>query len=156
MFKYFYIFVHTIVVMTSEEELQNRTLVVALMKAGISIEMSMNKFLKPFGISLPQFNVLRILRGRKGKPANLSSINAEMIHQTSNTTRLIDRLVEKKLTERTICENNRRKIEVVLTPLGENILREIDHVLNQKEAELVSGIEKHEKSKLLQIILKII
>ena len=35
--------------------------------------------LKPFEVSLQQFNVLRILRGQKGKPANLSTLNERMV-----------------------------------------------------------------------------
>ena len=44
--------------------------------------------LKPYDVSLQQFNVLRILRGQKGKPANLSTLNNRMVTKMSNTTRL--------------------------------------------------------------------
>ena len=44
--------------------------------------------LKPFEVSLQQFNVLRILRGQQGKPANLSTLNERMVTKMSNTTRL--------------------------------------------------------------------
>ena len=86
--------------------------VVAILKAGYKSEEFLANTLKPHGISLQQFNVLRILRGRKGNPANLQTVQKRMIHKMSNTTRLVDKLIEKKLVNRKICENNRRKIEI--------------------------------------------
>ena len=83
--------------------------VVGMLKAGNKAEKYLNGTLKPFEVSLQQFNVLRILRGRKGKAANLNTVQQRMIHKMSNTSRLIDKLIEKKLVERDICRDNRRK-----------------------------------------------
>ena len=55
------------------------------------------EILKPFDLSSEQYNVLRILRGQKGKPANMSVIQERMISKNSNTTRLVDKLVLKEL-----------------------------------------------------------
>ena len=68
--------------------------VVGLLKASSKAEDLLAKVLKPYEISLQQFNVLRILRGRKEKPANLSTIQKRMVHKNSNTTRLIDKLIK--------------------------------------------------------------
>ena len=65
--------------------------------------------LKPFEVSIQQFNVLRILRGRKGVPANLSTLNERMVTKMSNTTRLVDKLLAKGYVDRVVCESNRRK-----------------------------------------------
>ena len=46
--------------------------------------------LKPFDVSPEQFNVLRILKGQQGQPANLCTLNERMITKMSNTTRLVD------------------------------------------------------------------
>ena len=59
--------------------------------------------LKPFEVSLQQFNVLRILRGQQGKPANLSTLNERMVTKMSNTTRLVDKLLAKGFVNRTVC-----------------------------------------------------
>ena len=64
--------------------------------------------LKPFEVSLQQFNVLRILRGQKGNPANLSTLNERMVSKMSNTTRLVDKLLNKGFVQREVCESNRR------------------------------------------------
>lgn len=148
-------FVHTIIVMTNKDVLFNRALVVALLRSGNRFNDELNLLTKSFGISLPQFNVLRILRGQKGKPANLSTLNEHMIHKMSNTTRLVDKLIEKKLVDRSVCENNRRKVEITITPLGLALLTNIDKKLEEKEAQLVQNITPIEKEKLIDLISKL-
>ena len=148
-------FVYTIVVMTNEDVLMNRELVVALLRSGNRFNDELNSLTKSFGISLAQFNVLRILRGQKGKPANLSTLNERMIHKMSNTTRLVDKLIEKKFVERGICEKNRRKVEITITPQGLHLLTNINHKLEAKEAQLVQHITSIEKEKLIDLISKL-
>jgi len=87
--------------------------------------------LKPYDISIEQFNVLRILRGKKGEPTNLQDIQERMINKMSNTTRLVDKLILKGLVERFICEKNRRKVDIYITEQGLNLLNEIDPLLRQ-------------------------
>ena len=50
-----------------------------------TITEAIGQALKPFDVSAQQFNVLRILRGQNGKPANLSTINDRMVTKMSNT-----------------------------------------------------------------------
>jgi len=90
------------------------------------VEEKIAEMLKPYDLSMQQYNVLRILRGQKGKPANLCTIQERMINKMSNTTRLVDKLNEKGLTERTVCEENRRKVEIIITEKGLHLLTEID------------------------------
>ena len=70
------------------------------------------EILKPFDLSSEQYNVLRILRGQKGKPANMSVIQERMISKNSNTTRLVDKLIVKEFVIRKICPSNKRKMEI--------------------------------------------
>jgi len=154
-FKIYNTFVYTIVVMTNKEVLTNRKLVVALLRSGNRFNDELNLLTKSFGISLPQFNVLRILRGQKGKPANLSTLNERMIHKMSNTTRLVDKLIEKKFVERCVCKINRRKVEITITQQGLALLTTIDNQLEIKEAQLVQHITTIEKEKLIDLISKL-
>lgn len=92
-----------------------------------------NEVLKPFDISAEQFNVLRILRGQKGCPANMCIIQERMIAKTSNTTRLVDKLLLKNLVTRNVCPENRRKIEVLITENGLKLLAELDPKIIENE-----------------------
>jgi len=110
-------------------------------------------FFKQYDISAQQFNVLRILKGQKEKPANLATIQERMIHKNSNTTRLIDKLILKGLVERTICSKNRRKVEIIITKSGLALLDAIDPKLNQLEEEIVQPLSATE-AETLNILLE--
>ena len=142
--------------MTTKKEQINRDLVVTALRVGNQFNEELNQFVKTYGISLPQFNVLRILRGQKGTPANLSTINQRMIHKMSNTTRLVDKLIEKALVQRRICAQNRRKIEIFITEAGLLLLSDIDHQLNEKEKELTNPLNEKEKEKLIALLSTLI
>ena len=92
-----------------------------------------NEILKPFDLSGEQYNVLRILRGQKGCPANMCVIQERMLARTSNTTRLVDKLLLKNLVTRNVCPENRRKIEVLITQKGLDILKELDPKVTDHE-----------------------
>ena len=149
-------FVHTIVVQTNMELIElTKNTVVGLLKASSKAEDLLAKVLKPYEISLQQFNVLRILRGRKEKLANLSTIQKRMIHKNSNTSRLIDKLIEKLLVERKTCEENRRKIELIITPKGKSILSELDLVIEIAETEILKPLDLEEQKSLRKLLNKI-
>ncbi|WP_046758663.1 MarR family winged helix-turn-helix transcriptional regulator [Kordia jejudonensis] len=110
-------------------------------------------FFKQYDISTQQFNVLRILRGQKGKPANLATIQERMIHKNSNTTRLIDKLLVKGFVKRTICPENRRKVEIVITESGLYLLETIDPKLNELEEKAIQPLTTAE-AETLNILLE--
>jgi len=110
--------------------------------------------LKPFEISVQQFNVLRILRGQKGKPANLSTINERMVTKMSNTTRLVDKLILKQYVSRTICEQNRRKVEISITDKGLTFLNQIDGMLFEKEEEILCDFSHSDLVQLNKLLDK--
>ena len=137
------------------EEQIIRDTVISILKTGYKINDELSSLFKEFDISLPQFNVLRILRGQKGKPANLSTIQERMVHKMSNTTRLIDKLILKGFVKRNICENNRRKIEIYITNSGLQLLDSIDDLLNSKESFILKKLKLDEKKELIRILSKI-
>ena len=126
-----------------------RSLVVESMRLGQFMSDEISCALHPFGLSIQQFNVLRILRGCKQKPASLQYITSRMIHKTSNTTRIVDRLLEKKLVERKPCAENRRMVEINITKGGLKVLTTIDPVIDKKENEVASRLSEKELATLL-------
>ena len=119
------------------------------------IQDELNSALKPYELSLQQFNVLRILRGRNGEPANLSTINDRMVTKMSNTTRLVDKLLAKGLVSRQTCPSNRRKVEIDITPVGLQALKEIDVVIDKTESSLLEKLTPEELEKLNKTLDKI-
>lgn len=105
------------------------------------------EFFKPYGLSPQQYNILRILRGA-GEPIKAQLVKERMIERAPNATRLMDKLCEKKLIERSRCEHDRRVVFVEIAEPGLKLLKEIDNVeqvgflnnLTEKEAELLSNL----------------
>jgi len=133
----------------------NRNVVVQVMKGGNVFAEHIGNTLHPFGLSLQQFNVLRILRGRNGVAASLESITEDMIHRVSNTSRIVDKLLEKAFVKRAVCLENRRKVNIFITQKGLRLLKKIDKIINQTEETLTESLSKKEMDQLLQLLNKL-
>lgn len=134
----------------------SRKLLLSVLHASNLINDKISDSLKPFEISIPQFNVLRILRGQKGKPANLSTIQDRMVSKMSNTTRIVDKLIVKEYAERVVCEKNRRKVEITITKKGLSFLEKIDPIIDETEATLTENLTASEIEKLTESLQKLL
>jgi len=111
--------------------------------------------LKPYDLSLEQFNVLRILKGQHGTPINLKDIQERMVTKMSNTTRLVDKLIKKGFVQRNICPTNRRKVEIVITAKGSKTLEDISPLIASKENELTQNLTTTELEQLNKLLIKL-
>lgn len=118
------------------------------------ISETVNSALRPFGVSIQQFNVLRILRGQEGRPANLSTLNERMVTKMSNTTRLVDKLILKGYVDRKVCPSNRRKVEIRITEKGERILLQMDEAMEGAEKEILAKLGPDDLKKLNTLLDK--
>ncbi|MDT0675821.1 MarR family winged helix-turn-helix transcriptional regulator [Autumnicola musiva] len=134
---------------------KKKKLVINLMLTATQANSLMADGLKPFKISNQQFNVLRILRGQRGKPANLNTIQERMVNKMSNTTRLVDKLLDKKLVDRCICEENRRKVEIIITKKGLDLLEELDPIVINIENNITKNLNGKEIDQLNELLDKI-
>ena len=108
-----------------------------------------NSFMARFDISMPQFNILRILRGAK-EALSVHTVKDRMIEKSPNTTRLMDKLIDKKLIERVRCDDDRRVVFVKISQEGLKLLSQIDNEFNSNsmnkvdlsndEAEILSDL----------------
>jgi hypothetical protein len=94
--------------------------------------------LEDLGITLQQFNILRILRGSDPKPLSTLTIRERMLDKMSDTSRIVDRLVLKGLAVKKTCSIDKRLVDVTITKEGKKILESID----KKEAH-ISNIAKN-------------
>lgn len=123
-------------------------------KALINIKYTANwlfskemNYFKGYGISPQQYNILRILRGA-GEPTKVQVIKERMIERAPNATRLMDKLCDKKLIERTRCEHDRRVVYINISDKGLELLDQIDvsrdinfmDNLSEKEAKTLSDL----------------
>ena len=118
------------------------------------ISEKFNEVLKPFDLSAEQFNVLRILRGQNGKAVNMCMIQERMIAKTSNTTRLVDKLLLKELVTREICSENRRKMEITITQKGMDLLKQLDSLVISHEKSFAKNLTDSELTTLNKLLEK--
>ena len=143
------------IIKTESQLPASRRLIISLFSTTSWANDRISEVLKPYQISLPQFNVLRILRGQKGKPANLSTIQDRMVSKMSNTTRLVDKLITKGHVERIICEKNRRKVEITITANGIEFLTKLDPIIDKVEHEITDNLTPEEIENLTQLLHKL-
>ena len=126
-----------------------------IIKTGHWITDSITRELKEYGIYEPQFNVLRILRGAKGEPISVNTILENMIQRSSNVTRIVDKLETKGLVERTLSTEDRRKMNIVITNDGLQLLKKLDKKVANFHKPMATNLSAEEADKLKQLIKKL-
>ena len=122
--------------MNIEEELKTSKFQSETHKAHLNVLFSaswlknrVNTTLKPFDLTSEQFNVIRIVRGKHPEGVRVKDIRSRMLERSSNTTRIIDRLVDKGLLVREKTIQDGRERAILLTADGQSLLLEITHLV---------------------------
>lgn len=102
------------------------------------LEDQNKNFFKEFGITNQQFNILRILRGQHPAKISGAEIKSRMIDKNSDVSRLLDRLIAKKLVIKSQCPNDKRAADVVITDQGLKILKKIDGKMDQTDVSILN------------------
>lgn len=129
-----------------EDEIQQNTFRNELSKAGINLiftgtwlKTAHSDFFKTFGITWPQHNILRILRGQRGNPINVNAVRERMVDKSSNVSRITEKLQKKKLIECRPSEADKRAVDITITPKGLDLLTKVEarvHEINDLLAHL--------------------
>jgi len=113
----------------------------------------LREHLKPFDITVQQYNVLRILRGA-GKPISTSDIRERLLDKMSDTSRMVDRLCQKGLVIRSVCPSDKRLVDVTLSEAGEKLLAHLDLISHEMDDILVS-LDEEDARQLSDLLDKI-
>lgn len=111
-----------------------------------------NEFDK-FNLTQQQFNILRILRGQHPNPATINILKERMLDKMSDTSRIVDRLVQKEFVNRCINKKDRRAADITITKKGLAILEEIQLEVNMKNV-LKNNITEEEAGMLSDLLDK--
>jgi DNA-binding MarR family transcriptional regulator len=148
--------------MKIEEEIKSTNPIDISKKVMLNIHFTRNtisdkfsEILRPYAISVEQFNVLRILRGQKDKTVNMNLIQERMMTKNSNTTRLIDKLLTKEMVTRRICPENRRKMEITITKKGLQSLDELDKKVVEHDNYFTQNLNNEELNQLNDLLEKL-
>ena len=121
----------------------------AIMRTSDLLENRLARLLRQHGLTLSQYNVLRIVRG-EGRPLPCLEIADRMIQVAPAITRVVDQLQKLKLITKTQSSSDRRVFEVDITPAAKTRLRKIDAPLLELHATLLQGVSKPDLRKLIR------
>jgi DNA-binding MarR family transcriptional regulator len=126
--------------------------VVGLLLTADRLRRDLASVVEPRGLTLQQYNVLRILRGagRMGLPT--LDIADRMIEQAPGITRLLDRLERKGFAQRARCPRDRRQVLVVITPSGLRLLRDLDAPMAKADDALLDRLGSRRAVTLIRIL----
>lgn len=135
-------------------ESEHHKVLVNLMYTHSWLTSLQQEIMKTQGLSIQQYNVLRILRGQHGKAISVNEISDRMIDKMSNCSRLVDKLKLKNWVQRKICPNDRRQVDIIITQSGLEILELLDAEL-QKVFDRLQSLSSNEAMQLNGLLDKL-
>ncbi|MAT14060.1 MAG: MarR family transcriptional regulator [Planctomyces sp.] len=124
-----------------------------LLRTSDQMENRFGRLFREYGVTLSQYNILRILRG-EGKPLPSLEIADRMIRVVPAITGLIDRLQKQGLVTRRRCEEDRRVVFVEITQPALDLLDQIDQPLLDLHEKLLGHLTRTELKELNRLLEK--
>jgi MarR family 2-MHQ and catechol resistance regulon transcriptional repressor len=121
-----------------------------LIRTADQIENRLGRLLREFGLTMSQYNVLRILRG-EGAPLPSLEIADRMIRVVPAITGLIDRLEKQGLVTRRRCEEDRRVVYVTISDKASKLLGKIDEPLQKLHCDLLRHLSRKDLKELSRL-----
>jgi MarR family transcriptional regulator, organic hydroperoxide resistance regulator len=127
----------------------------SILRTADRVRRRLSTQLDPHGVTLQQYNVLRILRGARGEPLPTLEIGERMIEEAPGVTRLLDRLEAKGLVRRSRCTQDRRLVHCWITDQGLELLGRIDPEVTREDEAPVSVLSTDEQRTLIRLLERI-
>jgi DNA-binding MarR family transcriptional regulator len=118
------------------------------------IQQAFGQLFQAHGISAPQYNALRILRGVGGAGVPCLEVGAQMVTRMPDITRLVDRLERAGLAERSRTDSDRRKVLVKITAAGQELLARLDKPVLEVHRRLLGHLTRDELAELNRLLVK--
>jgi DNA-binding MarR family transcriptional regulator len=113
----------------------------ALMRTTDLLENRLARLFREYGLTMTQYNVLRILRG-EGKPMPCLEVAERMIQVAPAITRVVDQLLKLELITKTQSSSDRRVFEIELTQAASKLLKDMDKPVLDLHASLLNSVKK--------------
>jgi len=131
---------------------QSQEATIALMRTASIVNRRFARVVETYGISLAQYNVLRILRGAGDNGLPTLAIRDRMIDEGSTVTRLLDKLEKASLVTRDRSRPDRRQVLCRITPQGEALLTTLDPQIDATDLSMMAMLTPEQRASLLTIL----
>jgi len=136
------------------ENFQTCTIGLLLGRAALVKDRILDNRLEPFGVTAAQFKVLIIVaQFNVDTPAELSRY---LSLDSGSMTRMLDRLEQKDLIERSRCPEDRRQVRVALTADGHTLAGRLPEIGAEAMNELVGVLDADELATLTRLLTKVL
>ena len=126
-----------------------------LIRAADDLRRRVSSLLEAEGVTLQQYNVLRILRGAGSDGLPTLAIGERMIERTPGVTRLIDRMENKGWVARERCTADRRRVWCRITGQGLALLKPLDTPVNELDDILLEALDHEELARFIDYLDRI-
>jgi DNA-binding MarR family transcriptional regulator len=123
-----------------------------LLRTADVVRRRLARIVDPHGITLQQYNVLRILKGSHPDPLPTLEIAHRMIEEQPGITRLLDRLDAKGLVRRERWVDDRRQVHCWITKAGLELLAGLDREVNAADTAAVAALSASQQRQLIQLL----
>jgi DNA-binding MarR family transcriptional regulator len=108
--------------------------------------------LEPWGLSLAQYNALRIIRGAGSSGIATLAIRERMIEEGTTITRILDKLEQSGYIRRERALPDRRQVMCEATADGRRLLDKIDPLVDAADEEAVASLGARDVAQLIDLL----
>lgn len=123
-----------------------------LLRTAALLEHSLSEGLKPHGLTLTQYNVLRILRGAEPDGLCRADVQSRMLTPVPDVTRLLDRLEAAGFVVRERDETDRRFVIARITRDGLDLLERLDGPVEELHEDQLGHLPRSDLRRLVELL----
>ena len=125
---------------------------IALLRTASVVRRAIGRVVEPSGLSLAQYNALRIIRGAGTAGIPTLSVRERMIEEGTTITRLLNKLEEAGLIHRERSVPDRRQVMCYVTTEGKRLLDRLDPLVNAADEAALSVLSETELDQFLEYL----
>jgi DNA-binding MarR family transcriptional regulator len=127
----------------------------SVVRTGSMLIDAFEQMLKPYGITAAQFNVLRILRGAEPEGLCRNELRERLLTRMPDVTRLLDRMVDAGLVERTREGEDRRRVRTRMTPKARRLVDKLDKIVAEEHQRRFGHLGKTRLRELIDTLTEV-
>jgi DNA-binding MarR family transcriptional regulator len=126
--------------------------VVSVLRTAAVMQRHLSQVVEAQGITIQQYNVLRILRGAGDAGLPTLAIRDRMVEEAAGITRLLDKLEMAGYVIRERSTPDRRQVLCHITPKGADVIAALDAPMDAANKRAGSMLDDAERGQLIELL----
>lgn len=124
----------------------------SVLRTAAVLQRHLAQVVEAYGITIQQYNVLRILRGAGDAGLPTLAIRDRMVEEAAGITRLLDKLESAGYVVRERSTPDRRQVLCHITPKGESLITSLDAPMDAANQRAGSNLDDHERREIVELL----